>query len=76
MSSDVRITGRIMAAGRALAGVGREDFARIAGLPAEKVALIEAGYKTETMRKRSRAHWSISASSSSLRMTIWARASG
>lgn len=43
MSSDVRITGRIVAAGRALAGIGREDFARIAGLPAEKVALIEAG---------------------------------
>lgn len=43
MGSDVRITGRIVAAGRALAGIGREDFAKIAGLPAEKIALFEAG---------------------------------
>ena len=43
MGSDVRITGRIVAAGRALAGIGRDDFARIAGLPAERVALFEAG---------------------------------
>ena len=43
MSSHVRITGRIVAAGRALAGIGRKDFARIAGLPADRIALIEAG---------------------------------
>lgn len=42
MSSEIRITGRIVAAGRVLAGIGREDFARIAGLPAEKIALFEA----------------------------------
>ena len=42
MNSQVRITGRIVAAGRVLVGIGREDFARVAGLPAEKIALFEA----------------------------------
>ncbi len=41
MSSDVQITGRIVAAGRTLAGIGREDFARVAGIPAERIALLE-----------------------------------
>lgn len=42
MSSDVQITGRIVAAGRTLAGIGREDFARVAGIPVERIALFEA----------------------------------
>lgn len=43
MGSDVKITGRIVAAGRVLAGIGRDDFAHIAGMPAEKIAVLEAG---------------------------------
>ena len=42
MGSNVKITGRIIAAGRALAGIGQEDFADIAGIPIEKLALLEA----------------------------------
>lgn len=42
MGSNVKITGRIMAAGRALAGVGRDDFARVAGIPLQRIALLEA----------------------------------
>lgn len=41
MESTIKVTGRILAAGRALAGVGQEDFARIAGLPLERIALLE-----------------------------------
>lgn len=43
MGSDVKVTGRIVAAGRTLAGIGREDFARISGIPAQKIAVFEAG---------------------------------
>lgn len=43
MGSNARITGRIVAAGRALAGIGREDFARVAGIAPEDIALYEAG---------------------------------
>ncbi len=42
MTSAVKITGRIVAAGRALVGVGREDFARVAGMPVERIAFLEA----------------------------------
>lgn len=37
-----KITGRLVAAGRALAGISREDFAKAAGIPADQVAVIEA----------------------------------
>lgn len=43
MSSDIKITGRIISAGRVLAGVGRQDFARIAGLADDKMAALEDG---------------------------------
>lgn len=43
MGSDIRITGRVVAAGRALVGIGREDFARVAGIPPQRIALLEAG---------------------------------
>jgi len=43
MDSDVKITGRIVAAGRTLAGIGRGDFANIAGMPVERIAMLEAG---------------------------------
>lgn len=43
MGSDFRLTGRIVAAGRSLVGIGREDFARVAGIPAENLAIFEAG---------------------------------
>lgn len=42
MESDGKITGRILAAGRSLAGVGRELFAATAGISDEKIALFEA----------------------------------
>lgn len=43
MGLNIRITGRIAAAGRALVGIGREDFARVAGIPPERIAFFEAG---------------------------------
>jgi len=42
MRTDIRITGRIVAAGRALAGIGQEDFARVAGLPVRRMEVLEA----------------------------------
>jgi hypothetical protein len=42
MSAEIKVTGRIVAAGRALAGIGLEDFARAAGWPVERLARIEA----------------------------------
>jgi hypothetical protein len=41
MGSKVRMTGRLVAAARALTGVGREDFAIAAGIPAETIASME-----------------------------------
>ncbi len=38
-----KLSGRQIAAARALAGVGRDDFARAAGLPGETVVALEAG---------------------------------
>lgn len=37
-----KLTGRLVAAARALAGISREDFARAACVPAETIAAIEA----------------------------------
>lgn len=42
MVSEIKITGRIVAAGRALAGIGKEDFARAAGIPVQTIELFEA----------------------------------
>jgi hypothetical protein len=42
MNSRVQLTGRLVAAGRALASIGQEDFSAIVGLPAETLNLIEA----------------------------------
>ena len=42
MRPKTKMTGRLIAAGRALAGIGREDFAEAAGIPAETMALMEA----------------------------------
>jgi transcriptional regulator with XRE-family HTH domain len=42
MSSSIKMTGRLVAAARALTGVSREDFARAAGFSAETIASIEA----------------------------------
>ena len=42
MSSSIKITGRLVAAARALTGISREDFARAAGISAEAIASIEA----------------------------------
>lgn len=42
MSSRMKMTGRLIAAARALVGVSREDFAKAAGLPVESMALMEA----------------------------------
>jgi hypothetical protein len=36
------MTGRLVAAARALTGISREDFASAAGIPAETIALMEA----------------------------------
>jgi len=38
-----RISGRVIAAARALAGVSRDDFAAAAGLPVDSLREIEAG---------------------------------
>lgn len=43
MTSRTDITGRLIAAGRALVEVGREDFAKVAGLSVDALALLEAG---------------------------------
>jgi len=42
MSSKIKMTGRLVAAARALAGVSSEDFASAAGIPVETINLIEA----------------------------------
>lgn len=42
MKSGTKLTGRLVAAARALAGISLEDFARSAGVPARTVAKIEA----------------------------------
>lgn len=43
MTSQFKVTGRVIAAGRALVEVGREDFAKAAGLSVEALTLLEAG---------------------------------
>ncbi len=43
MTSNLKVTGRLIAAGRALVEVGREDFAKAAGLSVEALTLMEAG---------------------------------
>lgn len=42
MDTGIKITGRLVAAARALAGINREDFAKAAGVPAATIAAIEA----------------------------------
>lgn len=42
MNSETKLTGRLVAAARALVGVSREDFARAAGLSVEELSVIEA----------------------------------
>jgi hypothetical protein len=42
MNSETRISGRIVAAARALAGISREDFAVAARISVDAIALIEA----------------------------------
>lgn len=41
MNSKIKITGRLIAAARALAGISREDFAAAAGFPVETLRLLE-----------------------------------
>jgi hypothetical protein len=43
MSDAIKISGRVIAAGRALAGISQSDFAAAAGLPLESVRVMEAG---------------------------------
>lgn len=43
MSNDIKITGRLIAAARALAGVSQADFAAAAGISAETLERIEGG---------------------------------
>lgn len=43
MSDRIRISGRQIAAARAMAGVGRAHFATAAGLPVERLRRLEAG---------------------------------
>jgi hypothetical protein len=42
MSSQTKITGRLIAAARALTGVSREDFAAAAGVSTEAMGLMES----------------------------------
>ena len=39
----MKVTGRLIAAARGLTGISREDFAAAAGIPADTIALMEAG---------------------------------
>ena len=39
---DIKVTGRIVAAARALVGIGQEDFARLAGIATEDLVRLEA----------------------------------
>lgn len=41
MDEDIRITGRLVAAARALAGIGQKDFAAAAGIPVDRLCRIE-----------------------------------
>jgi hypothetical protein len=41
MLSKVKVSGRLIAAARALTGISREDFARAAGISAEAIASME-----------------------------------
>jgi len=43
MSGKPKVTGRLAAAARVLAGVGHDDFAKAAGISVEKCVAIEAG---------------------------------
>lgn len=43
MNGKIQVTGRLVAAARALTGVSQEDFAAAAGLHVEALRLIEAG---------------------------------
>lgn len=43
MHDNVRMTGRVVSAARALAGIGQADFAAAAGLSLETLSRIEAG---------------------------------
>jgi len=42
MNSKIQLTGRLIAAARALTEISREDFAAAAGLPVESLRLMEA----------------------------------
>ncbi len=42
MGSNIKMTGRLIAAARGLTGISREDFAAAAVIPAETIALMEA----------------------------------
>lgn len=42
MNDKIQITGRVVAAARAMTGISQEDFAAAAGLPVEALRLIEA----------------------------------
>ena len=42
MNTEIKMTGRLVAAARALIGISRDDFARAAGIPAETITLMEA----------------------------------
>jgi hypothetical protein len=42
VSAEIKVTGRIVAAGRALVGIGQDDFARMAAIPPDRFALLEA----------------------------------
>ncbi|MGY8684776.1 XRE family transcriptional regulator [Bradyrhizobium sp. UFLA05-153] len=42
MGSETKMTGRLVAAARALTGVSREAFAGAAGIPVETITLMEA----------------------------------
>lgn len=42
MSSTAKMTGRLVASARALAGISRDTFAKAVGIPAKTIALMEA----------------------------------
>lgn len=42
MTEETKVTGRLVAAARALAGISLEDFSQAAGLPVRTMSLIEA----------------------------------
>ena len=79
MNSTFRLTGRLVAAGRALTGVSQSELAAAAGIPPETVIswsqVAPPGFPTRSL-ERSVALWRHLARLLSRKVTGWVQASG